>query len=57
MKKLKTEKGEEKKIVENIMKKLEVEVRIEGIKCIKASREEKGGMFIVRLANKEDKRI
>lgn len=39
------------------MKKLEVEVRIEGIKCIKASREEKGGMFIIRLANKEDKRI
>lgn len=39
------------------MKKLEVEVRIEEIKCIKVSREEKGGMFIISLTNKEDKRI
>lgn len=32
-----------------------MEVRVEGVKCVKAKREGKGGIYVIWLGNEEEK--
>src|SRR5436190_12903297 len=53
---VKAEEGKEKEEVEKVIEKIGVKVRIEGVRKIKAYKEECGGVWIVRLANEEEKK-
>ena len=53
---VKAEEGKEKEEVEKVIEKIGVKVRIEGVRKIKAYKEEYGGVWIIRLVNEEEKR-
>src|SRR5436190_15294695 len=56
VRRVKAEESKEKEEVEKVIEKIGVKVRIEGVRKIKAYKEEYGGVWIVRLANEEEKR-